>query len=160
MGLITSVPPVAISQDPPVGFYFMVTFLMGGLLPNVLDIRFQKVSGMNTTIETQEVTEGGQNLIARRLPTRVTHDNLVLSRGRVVGSLLNAQFNAAMDQLRFVPSNVLVMLLNAEDVPVSAWLCQGTYPVKWSVSDLDATQNAVLIDTMELAYNRLRNVVV
>ena len=112
---------------------------------------------MTSTIETTEVREGGENLFIHRLPTRVTYDNLVLERGMVIGSVLNVEFNVAMSALRFEPGNVLVMLLNAKETPIAAWLFQGTYPLKWSVSDLDANQNAVVIDTMELAYTRFQS---
>lgn len=151
------VPEVSLTPDPPVGFYFMVTFLIGGISPNPLDIRFQKVSGMTSTIETTEIKEGGENLFAYHLPNRVTYENLVLERGMAIGSTLNAEFNAAMGFMQFVPCNVLVMLLNQLDVPTVGWLFQNAYPVKWSVSSLDATQNAVVIDTMELKYSRLQS---
>lgn len=146
----------SISQVPPVGFYFMVTFLMLGVAPNPLDIRFQRVSGMASTIETTVVSEGGENLFVNHLPDRVTYDNLVLERGRVIGSQLNDEFNAAMSFMAFSPSNVLVMLLNKSDIPISGWLFQNAYPVKWSTSDLDANQNTIVIDTMELKYSRLQ----
>lgn len=151
------IPALSLTADPPVGFYFMVTFLVAGLIPNFLDIRFQRVSGMAATVETTAVREGGENLFTHRLPTRVTYDNLVLERGMVIGSALNVEFNVAMSTLKFEPGNVLVMLLNAKSIPVSAWLFQETYPLKWSVSDLDANQNAVVIDTMELAYTRFQS---
>ncbi|MBE7382960.1 MAG: phage tail protein [Leptolyngbya sp. SIO1E4] len=151
------IPELSITQTPPVGFYFLVTFLVGGFVPNLLDIRFQKVSGMTSTIETTEVKEGGENLFVQRLPTRVTYENLVLERGMVIGSPLNVEFNLAMSTLKFQPGNVLVALMNAKSIPISAWLFQQTYPLKWSVSDLDANQNAVVIDTMELAYTRFQS---
>lgn len=160
MASITSVAELSRTPDPPVGFYFMVTFLVGGVVPNPLDIRFQRVSGMSSTIEIQEVKEGGENLFVHRLPARVTYDNLVLERGMVIGSVLTAEFNTAMSTLRFQAGNVLVMLLNAKDHPIAGWLFQNTYPTKWSVSDLDATQNAVVIETMELKYSRLQRVVI
>lgn len=150
-------PEVSLTQAPPVSFYFMVTFLLGGILPNPLDIRFQKVSGMKSTIETTEVKEGGENLFTHHLPDRVTYENLVLERGMVIGSLLNLEFNAAMSFMAFSPSNVLVILLNHSNIPISSWLFQNAYPIKWSVSDLDATQNSVVVDTMELKYSRLQS---
>ncbi len=159
-----------ITENPPVGFSFLVTFLIGGIFPNLLDIRFQKVSGITSTIETTEIKEGGENLFTYNLPDRVTHENLVLERGMVIGSLLNLEFNAAMSFMEFLPSNVLVMLLGQPDLswlsidldrtdtPIAAWLFQNAYPVKWSVSDLDANENSVVIDTMELQYSRLQNI--
>lgn len=151
------IPELSLTQNPPVGFYFLATFLIGGIVPNPLDIRFQSISGMTSTIETTSLKEGGENLYTHNLPNRVTYENLVLKRGMVIGSLLNVEFNVAMSTMRFQPGNVIVMLLNAQDIPVSAWLFLETYPLKWSVSDLDATQNGVVIDTMELTYSRLQS---
>ena len=75
----------------------------------------------------------------------------------VIGSPLNVEFNVAMSTLKFQPGNVLVMLLNEKDIPIAGWFFQQTYPVRWSVSDLDATQSAVVIDTMELAFTRFQS---
>ncbi|NEN91272.1 MAG: phage tail protein [Okeania sp. SIO3H1] len=143
--------------NPPVGFYFLVNFLVGGIIPNPLDIRFQKVSGISSEIETTDIREGGENIFRHRLPNHVTYNNLILERGMVVGSLLNLEFNVAMSTMKFSPSNVLVILLNEDSLPIAGWLFQRAYPVKWSISDLDANNNAVVIDTMELAYARFQN---
>ena len=152
----------SIASNPPVGFHFMVSFLIAGFVPNPLDIRFQKVSGISSEIETTEIREGGENVYQQCLPTRVTYDNLILERGMVIGSILNAEFNLAMTTLSFIPSNVLVILLDEKvgekDIPVAAWAFHRAYPVKWTVSDLDANENAVVIETMELAYTRFQNV--
>ncbi|MBE9116391.1 phage tail protein [Lusitaniella coriacea LEGE 07157] len=151
------IPAISLTKNPPVGFSFMVTFLIGGFVPNPLDIRFQRVSGISSTMETTEIREGGENLFSLRLPTRMTYGNLVLERGMVIGSSLNIEFNLAMSTMSFQPGNVLVMLLNAKDIPIASWLFQETYPVTWSVSDLDANQSSIVIDTMELAYARLQS---
>jgi len=113
---------------------------------------------MTSTITTREVNEGGENLFLQKLPTGVTYDDLVLERGLVIGSILSNEFNLAMSTMRFQPSNVLIMVLNSEDAPIVNWLCQDAYPIEWSVSDLDATQNAVVIETMKLHYGRLQRV--
>ncbi|MCB0375005.1 MAG: phage tail protein, partial [Sinomicrobium sp.] len=36
----------------------------------------------------------------------------------------------------------------------SGWMFRDTYPVKWAVSDLDANQDTIVIDSMELAYKQ------
>ncbi len=149
---------LSILSDFPLVFRFGVTFLIGGILPNPLDIRFQKVSGISSEIKTDTVNEGGQNLYAHRLPTRVNYENLKLERGMVVGSLLNVEFNLAMSTFKFAPSNVLVTLFNEDSIPVSAWMFMKAYPVKWSVSDLDANQDAIVIDSMELAYRQFMSI--
>jgi phage tail-like protein len=143
-------------DDLILGFRFSVQFLAGGLVPNPLDLRFQKVSGLSAEVETEDVNEGGQNLYSHRLPTRVKYNNLTLERGMVIGSPLNVEFNAAISLFKFVTSSVLVTLLAESKAPLAAWLFLKAYPVKWSTSDLNATDNSVVIDTMELAYTQMQ----
>lgn len=142
-------------SDPIIGMRFGVLFLAGGLIPNPLDIRFQKVSGLSVEVDTEPISEGGQNLYTQRLPKGIRYNNLVLERGMVVGSPLNLEFNATMSLFKFATSNVLVTLLDESKAPLAAWLFLKAYPVKWSTSELNA-EPALVIDTMELAYTRMQ----
>ncbi len=146
----------ALGAGPPLGFRFGVFFFIGGVVPNPLDFRFKKVSGISSTITTRTINEGGQNLYSQKLPERVQYENLVLERGLAVGSPLVIEFNAAMSLFKFAPSNVLVSLLDESGIPLSSWLFMNAYPVKWTVSNLDADSNAVVIETMELSYQRMQ----
>lgn len=148
--------PLPFVGNPPLGFRFGVLFFALGVIPNPLDIMFQKVSGLGSTVETFPIEEGGQNLYTQKLPKKISYENLVLERGVVVGSPLAIEFNVAMSLFKFAPSNVLVTLLDNTRIPISAWLFMKAYPVKWSVSDLDATANSVVIEHMELAYQRMQ----
>ncbi len=149
-------PEPAATGNPPVGYHFMVVFFIGGVSPNPIDIRFRKVSGLSAEIETWTLKEGGENLYIHRLPNRVKYGNLLLERGMVIKSPLNIEFNIAMTSLKFAPGNVMVTLLNDDSAPISAWLFIQSYPVKWSVSDLNADRSEIVIDKMELAYTRFR----
>lgn len=148
--------PLPVVGNPPLVFRFGVLFFAGGVIPNPIDTMFQKVSGLGSTVETQAVEEGGQNLYTQALPKKIKYDNLVLERGLVVPSALSVEFNAAMSLFKFQPSNVLVTLLDNTCIPVMGWLCMKAYPVKWSVSGLDATSNAVMIEHVELTYQRMQ----
>ena len=148
--------PLPFVGNPPLSYRFGVLFLVGGVVPNPLDILFQRVSGLGTRVDTHTVEEGGQNLYSQLLPNRVQHENLVLERGVVVGSPLVIEFNAAMSLFKFSPSNVLVTLLDNTRIPIAAWLFMKAYPVNWSVSDLDATANSVAIEHLELTYQRMQ----
>ena len=150
------VASVLLQQQMWLGYRFLVTFLIGGVVPNPLDIRFRKVSGLKATVSTTPVPEGGQNLYTQKVPVKIEYDNLVLERGMIVGSPLNIEFNVAMSLFKFSPSNVLIALLSEDKVPVSAWMFLNAYPVKWATSDLDADQKTIVIDTMELAYQRMQ----
>jgi phage tail-like protein len=108
-------------------------------------------------VETEPLTEGGENLFTYHLPKGITYENLKLERGMVIGSPLNIEFNIVMSLFKFAPSNVMVSLLSENNIPIANWLFLKAYPVKWTVSDLDATANAIVIDTMELAFTRFQS---
>ena len=148
--------PLPVVGNPPLGFRFGVLFLVGGVAPNPLDTMFQKVSGIGSTVDTVAIEEGGQNLYTQKVPNKIQYDNLVLERGVVVGSPLSMEFNEAMSLFKFSTSNVLVTLLDNTNIPISSWFFMKAFPVKWSVSDLDATQNSVVIQHLELSYQRFQ----
>jgi phage tail-like protein len=148
--------PLGDLGEPPLAFRFAVVFLIAGVAPNPIDIRFEKVSGLSAKIETMTHAEGGENLYTHRLPVRVGYGNLILHRGFMIGSPLNIEFNAAMSLFTFVPSNVMVTLLGPDGLPRAAWLFFKAYPVSWSTADLSVDQDRVLVDTLELAYTRMQ----
>jgi phage tail-like protein len=143
-------------DNPPLGFRFDVFFFADEHNSNKVDILFQKVSGLGSSVETIQVAEGGQNLYTQSLPNKIKYENLVLERGLVVSSPLATEFNNAMSRFKFSASNVLVTLLNHTRQPIASWLFMKAYPVKWKISDLDANDNRVVIETMELTYQQMR----
>ena len=142
-------------MDLVLGSRFSAVFFAAGVVPNPLDLRFQRVSGLSATVETGTVTEGGQNLYTHRIPKRVGYKNLLLERGFVVGSPLNLEFNAAMSLFKFAPSNVLVSLLDGDAAPIAAWMFLKAFPVRWETADLGAAEDRVLIDTLELSFTSM-----
>jgi len=150
--------PLPYAGSPPLAYRFGVFFFAGGLIPNPLDILFQKVSGLGTSVDTQTIEEGGQNLYSQLLPNKIQHENLVLERGIVSPSPLSIEFNVAMSIFKFSPSNVLVTLLDNTRIPIVSWLFMKAYPVSWSVSDLDATANEVVIENLELTYQNVQTI--
>lgn len=149
-------PGNPIGSDLALGFRFGVFFMHPGGLINPLDTRFQKVSGLGVEVGTQRIAEGGQNHHVHKLPDRVEQGNLILERGLTTGSPLDRQVDQALSRLQFDPGDVLITLFDAAALPLSAWLFLHAYPVRWTTADLDAAQTAVVIDTLELAYTRMR----
>jgi phage tail-like protein len=143
-------------MDLVLGSRFAAVFFVGGVVPNPIDIRFQRISGLSANVEQTTVTEGGQNLYSHRLPRRISYGNLVMERGFVVGSPLNIEFNIAMSTFTFIPSNVLVTLLGEDESILAGWMFIKAYPVRWQTADLSASDDRVLIDTLELSYSSMQ----
>jgi len=139
---------------PPPSFHFQVQI---GDQPPDADQRFQEVTGLSAEVTTEEVQEGGLNTYAHKLPTGAKYGRLVLKRGLLVDSEAAAWCRRAVEAFIFEPTVVRVVLLNENSEPLSAWTFDGAYPVKWSVSDLKAQDNALAIETLELAYRAFRS---
>ncbi len=141
----------------------MVTFLGTGPvpLPNPIDIRFQKVSGIGVDFEddSEEVQRGSQNDQQQSLRGRPNHPTLVLERGLVVGiSPLSIEVKAAIFGQEFNKHNVLVILMGVGGIPLTSYLFTDAYPIRWSITDLDADQNQIIIERLEMRYASFRNI--
>ncbi|MDY8138097.1 phage tail protein [Aquimarina sp. 2201CG5-10] len=136
---------------PPVGFHFSVEFT--GLSTSEKDHQFQSVSGLTVDIETEEITEGGENRFKHKIPVRTKYPNLVLKRGLLVDSKVVDWCKKAVENFDFEPINMIVKLLNEKHEPLLSWNIVHAYPIKWSIADFNAEESKVVIETIELVYN-------
>lgn len=136
---------------PPVGFHFSVEFT--GLSTGEKDYHFQSVSGLTVDIETEEVTEGGENRFKHKIPVRTKYPNLVLKRGLLVNSEVVNWCKKAVENFDFEPIDLIVKLLNEKHEPLISWNIVHAYPIKWAIGDFNAEESKVVIETIELVYN-------
>lgn len=133
----------------PVSFYFQLSF--GGV-----DAAFQEVTGISKELSVEEVVCGGENRFKYKLPTASTSQNLVLKRAMVSGysDLLKWCSDCVDSGLvkPIMPRDVSVSLLDAMGQVRTMWTFHKAYPVKYSVSELKSQDNALVIESMELAY--------
>jgi len=135
---------------PPVGFHFKVEFQ--GLDKEVLDVRFQSVTGLAIDMQTQSIKEGGEHRFDHVLPIRTKYSNVVLKRGLTVNSKLIEWCLDTFQTLIIYPKDVLIYLLNEEQEPLMTWNVVQAWPKKWSVSDFNAEKGGLVIETLELEY--------
>lgn len=144
---------------PPPAFYFTVAVAGRGTALQMLsgaDASFQDISGIEAKLETESVSEGGENRFVHQLPTVTKSPNLVLKRGYVtkpsflsewaaqtVGSTLNQPI---------LTQTLLVMLLGANRIPVVAWNFDRAWPVRWVTGPFDSQKNEVLTEVLEFSY--------
>lgn len=150
------------NRYPPVSFFFEVAFLDEGLDKEPVETRFQSVSGLNVEFQSESLKEGGENRFEHQLPTRTKFSSLVLKRGLVDNSNLIAWFTDALFNFDIRPMNVQVRLKGYQNVSPNepgselknlvVWDLVNAWPKKWNLSDLNAEQNALAIETLELNY--------
>lgn len=135
---------------PPVGFHFKVEFLGIG---NDNDTRFQSVGGLSVEYDTESYKEGGENRFEHKLPVRTKYPDLSLKRGMLTDSNVINWCLAAFQTRVILPVVLHVTLLNEAHEPIKTWNVFNAWPKKWAVSDLNAQENSVVIETLDLSYS-------
>jgi phage tail-like protein len=138
------------SYYAPVSFYFEVEI-------DGADYSFKEASGLEVELEVEEIKQGGNNSFNHRVPGRVKYNNLILKRGMVTfGSSLQSWVQSTLfhnTSGTVKPKSIKVSLLDPKGKsPIKSWNFRNAYPVKWKVSDLNAEENAVAVETVEFAY--------
>ena len=138
---------------PPVAFHFKVEVID---LPKAVDddVRFSEVSGLSMEMGSEEIPEGGENRFIQKYPTRVKYPELVLKRGLLKGSGVRAWIEECIIDQNITTHGIDVKLLNEKHEPLLTWHLANAYPTKWSTSDLNATSNAVVVETLQFFYQR------
>lgn len=140
---------------PPVGFHFRVDFGVPGLQADEREGRFQEVSGLEMSIKVQEEEIGGLPGLPGlkvKLPNGPETGSLTLKRGMLNGSKLRPWFETAYHLSVVAPVPVTVVLLNEQHQPLASWLFIGSWPCKWSWSNLDADKSELVVETIEVKY--------
>jgi phage tail-like protein len=147
---------------PPTSFYFSVRFLGIGTED---DQCFQEVSGLKVELEVEEVKEGGENRFVHKLPKRTKYPNLVLKRGMLVDTTLIAWMESCVSSYFMVVDyflnstvDIVIQLKNDAQETVATWNVNGAFPVKWEYSNFKGQENAIVFETIELAYRHFKRV--
>lgn len=135
---------------PPVGFHFAVRF---GISSIQNDTMFQSVSGLAVEYETETIKEGGENRFIHTLPVRTQYSSLSLKRGLLTDSDVLKWCMSAFENREFKLSDLQIVLLNEKHEPLKTWNVVNAWPKKWSVSDFNAEENSLVIETLELSYH-------
>lgn len=122
----------------------------GKLLP-VNSLRFSKISGIESTMEYEEIMEGGKNDGPHILsaPHR-KHQPLVLERGVIPSASWMSLLKPGMSLGTWL--QIIVLDGRGMLTPKQFWIEDGTV-TRWETSSLDAMGNSLLIEKMEIAHN-------
>jgi phage tail-like protein len=136
-------------RDPFLAFRFEVNLAglpVGG---------FSDCSGLASETEIQEYPEGGRNDSVHKLIGRSKQPNLVLKRG--IADRLLWDWYYDLTQGRIVTRHGTVTIKSPDGgSAVAEWEFSDAFPVKWTGPELNATQSAVAVETLELAHSGLR----
>jgi len=136
-------------KDPYAVFNFVVeinSIQVGG---------FSEVSGLQAETEYESIREGGINDYEHKLARITKYPNLTLKRGIFDADEL-WRWHEEVVNGRVQRNTITIKLQDSLRVDKWAWVFDDAYPVKWSVSDLNATSGTVALETVEFAHNGMR----
>lgn len=125
----------------------LVSLVIGG--------EFQEVKGLGADLEVTSYPEGGVNDHVHLLPVRHTWTRISLKRGVVRDPGLWFWYVAGLTQSLGARRDGAVILLTAAGTPAMAWTFHAGLAAKWIGPELGATQNAVAVETLEIAHEGL-----
>ena len=112
---------------------------------------FSECSGLEMSLKVEEYREGGRNSAVLKFPTRVEWSNITLKKGIGAGTELwdwHYGFVEGQGKRR----DGIIALLTDRRLPNNFWYFRRGLPVKYTGPSLNATQNNVAIESLEITH--------
>ena len=115
---------------------------------------FSRIKGITRETKIETYREGGVNDYEHKLASLTSYGNLTLERGLVLTTLWDWHEEVVAGNI--TRRKISIGLRDKSDQTAWLWQVDGAYPVKWSVSDLDAASSQVAVESIEFAHHGLR----
>lgn len=149
--------------DPLTTFNFYITLVdssnvAGTLLTVALNYfvaGFSECSGVDATMEIQDYKEGGVNDRVLKFATRASHSNITLKHGVIY--LYDDLWSWHNDWVKGKGKRKdgLIVLQDEAHRPAKIWKFKRGIPTKWVGPSMNAMQNNVAIESLEIAHEGL-----
>ncbi len=118
---------------------------------------FRHVTGLKSETEIFEYVEGGDNESVRKLVGQTRPSNLTLKRGIVAaeGELWRWRREFAAGDGPLKRRSGSIVLRDDSGAETTRWNFHKAWPVRWELSDLDSNASDVVVESLELAVERL-----
>jgi phage tail-like protein len=142
-------------MGPVLAFRFNILIYNGQASPVM---RAQSVNGLTVEMVLSKTpTIGGEV----DLPKQVSYNNLVVKRAMLQwGDPFSMNASKLLTDLQVKRVDMCVYLTNSFGMYTRSWNVLGAYPIKWSMSEVDASSNAVIMETIEFKYKSLQEVTI
>jgi phage tail-like protein len=151
-------------EDPLPGYRFLITLDPGlpylppaqaELVPLLAAGAFQQVSGLSAELEVMPYQEGGVNDYVHQLPVRHSWGRIVLRRGVVRDPGLWSWYEAGLHDSLGARRDGAIILLTPSGEQAVSWDVHGGLAAKWTGPELHAGQDAVAVESLEIAHHGL-----
>ena len=155
-----------LNKDVYRGFKFNVTITSGNT--NFFQGRasFQKVSGIQSSVEVVEYREGNMADRMEKMAGMMSYASVTLERGLSDDDAFNTWMKTVCDVTNGPASSsgsdksyrcdVKIELLNKQGLAVKTYTLKDAWPSEYTVGDFDATSNDVVISTLVLQHHGIK----
>lgn len=155
-------PIDALRADPVLNHNFVVSLIdtssvlstvLSGALSAVLDVAvggFAECSGLEMSMKVHDHEEGGNN-VTLRFPGRITWSNIILKRGLATNTTLWDWYYGYVEG-RGKRRDGVIVLMTELHVPNNVWYFRRGLPLKYTGPTLNATQNQIALEQIEIAH--------
>lgn len=128
-------------------------------IDNVSVAKFSEVSGLGGELDIEEIKEGGENNFVFKFPKTTKYGNLILKQGITDSVEMYDWFSKiSKGETQNIQRSIHITLNSLEQNPVKTWHIQNAYPIKWSVTDLNAKQDDLMIESIEFVHQGIEEV--
>jgi phage tail-like protein len=145
--------------DPLPAFCFQVSL---DLPSGTVELYFKSVGGLKVETEVVDYRAGGVNDTTFKLLGATKWSNIVLKKGFVgAGAPKHKELLAwrmswlTRDAAMKRANGTIIQLDTSLKQTKGTWAFKEGWPVKWELSELDASKNEVAIETLEIAHHGL-----
>ncbi len=134
--------------------FALATSLLASAISDIALGGFSECSGLEMSLEVKDYEEGGNNGTVLKFPSRVKWSNITLKKGIGAGAALwdwHYGFVEGNGRRR----DGLVILMNDLKLPNNIWYFRRGLPIKYTAPSLNAAQNNVAIEAIEIAHEGL-----
>jgi phage tail-like protein len=127
-------------------------------IPGMDGAKFRGCAGLKSETEVFEYQEGGNNETVYKLVGPTKHNNLVLTQGFVSdpGLLKWRDEISSVSGKPIKRRNGAIVAFAADGkTEVGRWNFEKAWPVRWQMGDWDSVTSQAMIETLELAVERI-----
>jgi phage tail-like protein len=141
-------------EDAYPGLHFQV--VINGVIDDGRSIRgsFAEVSGLDVEVTPIEYRNGSEDITVRKMPGLKKFSNITLKRGVVGDTTLWEWIKTVLDG-RVQRADGTITLLDESRQPVMTWKFRRAWPCKWTGPTLNAKNNEVALETLEICHEGL-----
>ena len=135
-------------HDPLRGFRFLLE------IDEIASGGFTRAKGLSREVKVESYREGGVNDYVHKMAKETRYPNLTLKRG-ITDAVEFWDWHQQIVGGEILRKTISVVLLDAQGAEKWRWVFRDAYPVKWNGTDLNATGNTVVVESIEFAHHGL-----